>query len=150
MGILIDLEKDGRYLAENTELCGGYAYGATQEEALAKIRALTAACTTIDTREWREWLVFFSERLDERDWNELMAEWRAAYPAKAVLDALLRDGWKLTGPEGAWRVIEWPGEPEYRHYRTCFPFQDGDMLGPVLLARLAIHLELRKILLADA
>jgi predicted RNase H-like HicB family nuclease len=38
--IEIDFEEDGRWLAEAPELDGVMAYGATQEEALAKAEAL--------------------------------------------------------------------------------------------------------------
>lgn len=144
MNVYLAKESDGRTLAENMDLCGGYAYGATEAEALAKIEELSAHCQTIDTREWREWVNFVAERMhNERDWNQFLAQWRESFAAKPILDALLQDNWKLTTPEGPWRVIEWPGYPEYRHHRTIFPFADSDRLGPVLLCRMAIHLELR-------
>ena len=40
MNVEIDRETDGRWIAEVTELPGAMAYGATREEAVAKVKAL--------------------------------------------------------------------------------------------------------------
>jgi predicted RNase H-like HicB family nuclease len=40
MTIEVELESDGRFIAEVPEIPGAMAYGATQEQAIAKVEAL--------------------------------------------------------------------------------------------------------------
>ena len=41
MNIEIEREEDGRWIAEVTDLPGAMVYGTTQEEAVAKVKALS-------------------------------------------------------------------------------------------------------------
>lgn len=147
--IVLDVEEDGRRLAEDTGFAGAYAYGATDEEALRNLRALNPGQRRIETMSFEEWIAPHLDLARRKNgwaeaWRELRADWRESLPARAVWDALLRGGWSAAEGAGAGRVIHWPGVPEHRHHRTLFPFADSDMLGPALLSKLALHLELRR------
>jgi predicted RNA binding protein YcfA (HicA-like mRNA interferase family) len=62
-----------------------------------------------------------------------MSHWPAA-KAQRVLAALLRIGWTIKRQTGSHRTLQRPGWPDY-----VFAFQDGDEIGPRMLARIAKH-----------
>jgi len=67
-----------------------------------------------------------------------MSVW-SSRKARQVLSALLRIGWTIkrhTG--GSHRVLERPGWPDF-----VFAFNDGEEIGPRMLARIAKHTGLR-------
>lgn len=55
-------------------------------------------------------------------------------PARRVLRALLRLGWRIVRTRGSHRVLERPGWPN-----VVSAFHDGETLGPVMLTRIARH-----------
>ena len=63
--------------------------------------------------------------------------WGSA-PARLVLSALQRIGWRIVRQRGSHRVLAREG---WRSY--VFAFHDGEEIGPVMLARIARHTGLR-------
>ncbi len=66
-----------------------------------------------------------------------MTDWPSS-PARAVLAALLRTGWRIEPHSGSRRVLTRPGWP-----RLVFAFHDREEIGPRMLARIAKHSGLR-------
>lgn len=62
-----------------------------------------------------------------------MTAWGAA-KARRVLAALLRLGWTLKRESGSHKTLARPGWPDF-----VFAFDDGDEIGPRMLARIAKH-----------
>lgn len=62
-----------------------------------------------------------------------MSSWGAA-KAKLVLAALLRLGWTVKRQSGSHKTLTRAGWPDF-----VFAFQDGDEVGPRMLARMAKH-----------
>jgi predicted RNA binding protein YcfA (HicA-like mRNA interferase family) len=59
--------------------------------------------------------------------------WGSA-PARRVLAALQRIGWRIVRQRGSHRVLARDGWPAF-----VFAFHDGEEIGPVMLARIARH-----------
>jgi predicted RNA binding protein YcfA (HicA-like mRNA interferase family) len=66
-----------------------------------------------------------------------VSTWPATRAAR-VLRALLRIGWKIKRQVGSHRTLSRPGWPDY-----VFAFDEGDEIGPRMLARIAKHTGLR-------
>ena len=62
-----------------------------------------------------------------------MTQWPSA-KARRVYAALLGVGWQLKRQSGSHRTLSRPGYPDF-----VFAFQDGDEIGPRMLARIAKH-----------
>jgi predicted RNA binding protein YcfA (HicA-like mRNA interferase family) len=54
--------------------------------------------------------------------------------ARALLQALLRIGWRIKRQSGSHRTLERDGWPDY-----TFAFHDGEEIGPRMVARVAKH-----------
>ena len=63
--------------------------------------------------------------------------WGSA-PARQVLAALLRKGWRIERQRGSHRVLRHLVHPDY-----VFTFHDGVEIGPRMLARIARHTGLK-------
>lgn len=63
--------------------------------------------------------------------------WRAV-KAAAVLQALLRIGWRVKRQRGSHRILSRPDYPD-----VTFAFHDREEIGPRMLARIAKHTGLR-------
>jgi len=59
--------------------------------------------------------------------------WGSA-PARMVLSALQRIGWRIVRQRGSHRVLAREGWSNF-----VFAFHDGEEIGPVMLARIARH-----------
>lgn len=66
-----------------------------------------------------------------------MSSWGAS-KAKRVFAALLRIGWVVKRTSGSHTTLSRPDWPAY-----VWAFQDGDEIGPRMLARIAKHTGLR-------
>ena len=62
-----------------------------------------------------------------------MSQWPST-KARRVLAALLKLGWSIKRQAGSHRTRAREGGPDF-----VFAFQDGDELGPRMLARIAKH-----------
>ena len=62
-----------------------------------------------------------------------MSAWPAS-KSSVVLKALLRIGWRVKRQSGSHRTLAREGWPDY-----VFAFQDGEEIGPVVLAKIARH-----------
>ena len=60
-----------------------------------------------------------------------MSQWPAT-PAREVLKALLRIGWRVKRQSGSHKVLERSGWPDF-----VFAFHDGAEIGPAMLSRIA-------------
>lgn len=60
-----------------------------------------------------------------------MTRWGSA-PARQVLAALLRDGWRIKRQTGSHRTLARAGWPDF-----VFAFHDHEEIGPRMLARIA-------------
>ncbi len=54
--------------------------------------------------------------------------------SRALLQALLRIGWRVKRQSGSHRTLARDGWPDY-----VFAFHDGDEIGPRMLSRVAKH-----------
>lgn len=66
-----------------------------------------------------------------------MTDWPAT-PARRVLRALERIGWRVERQRGSHRVLARDGWSNF-----VFAFHDGEEIGPKMLARIAKHTGLR-------
>ena len=62
-----------------------------------------------------------------------MSQWPSR-KARLVLAALLGLGWTLKRQSGSHRTLQRPGGPD-----VVFAFDDGEEVGPRMLARIATH-----------
>jgi predicted RNA binding protein YcfA (HicA-like mRNA interferase family) len=67
-----------------------------------------------------------------------MSRWPAV-PARRVLAALLRIGWRIKRQSGSHRTLERGGWQD-----VVFGFHDGEEIGPRMLARIARHTGLKR------
>ena len=132
MNYTLDCERedDGRWLAEVLELPGVLAYGATQDEAMARAEALALRTLPGTWRSARHG----DPHLDP---SRGMSQWPAA-KAKRVLAALLTLGWRVKRQTGSHKTLAREGWAD-----VVFAFHDGEEIGPRMLARVAKHTGLR-------
>jgi predicted RNA binding protein YcfA (HicA-like mRNA interferase family)/predicted RNase H-like HicB family nuclease len=125
--IELERETDGRWIAEVVELPGVLAYGASQDDAIARVQAL-ALRVVADRLENEE----AGARVPEHLLHRCVSDWPSTR-AKLVL-AGMRIGWAVGRQTGSHKVLSRPGRPN-----LVFAFHDREEIGPRMLARIAKH-----------
>ena len=107
MNIELELEEDGRWIAEGPDLPGVMTYGKTREEAISRVKALALRVLADRVEHGEE----VSEVEGVRGIG--MSRWPST-KARLVLAALLRIGWSVKRESGtSHRVLSRSGWPDF-------------------------------------
>jgi predicted RNA binding protein YcfA (HicA-like mRNA interferase family)/predicted RNase H-like HicB family nuclease len=120
-----ELEADGRWIAEISELPGVMAYGETKRQAGDKVKALAlrVLADKIDSES--------SAGMDHITFFPTVPQWPSVKASHLRL-ALNNIGWAVKRQTGSHKTLARNGWPDY-----IFAFHDNEEIGPRMLARVS-------------
>jgi predicted RNase H-like HicB family nuclease/predicted RNA binding protein YcfA (HicA-like mRNA interferase family) len=121
-----ELEADGRWIAEISELPGVMAYGETQMQASEKAKAL-ALRVLADRIETEGSL----PGITDITFFPAMPQWPSVKASRLRL-ALNNIGWAVKRQDSSHKTLARTGLPDY-----VFAFHDNEEIGPRMLARVS-------------